>query len=71
MAQSEAKGVDVRSIQRLIQDITRKALADKLLFSRLPESTVRHAFALYQLPSTEEGFADVQIVAADAPLDAD
>lgn len=39
--------------------------------TRLPESTVRHAFALYQLPSTEEGFADVQIVAADAPLDAD
>ena len=36
--------------------------------TRLPESTVRHAFALYQLPSTEEGFADVQIVAADAPL---
>ena len=38
--------------------------------TRLPESTVRHAFALYQLPSTEEGFADVQIVAADAPLNA-
>lgn len=35
---------------------------------RLPESTVRHAFALYQLPSTEEGFAEVQTVQADAPL---
>ena len=34
--------------------------------TRLPESTVRHAFALYQLPSTEEGFADVEIVPADA-----
>ena len=70
MAQGEVEGVDARSIQRLIQDITRKALADELLFGRQPESTVRHAFALYQLPSTDEGFADVQIVPADAPLDA-
>ena len=37
---------------------------------RLPESTVRHAFALYQLPSTDEGFADVKIVPADADLNA-
>ena len=37
---------------------------------RLPESTVRHAFALYQQPSTDEGFAAVQIVPADADLNA-
>ncbi len=33
---------------------------------RLPESIVRHAFALYQYPSIDEGFADVKIVLADA-----
>ena len=37
--------------------------------SRLPESTVRHAFALFAHPSTDEGFAEVRIVPADAPLD--
>lgn len=37
---------------------------------QLPVSTVRHAFALYKLPSTAEGFAEVQIVQADAPLPA-
>ena len=37
---------------------------------QLPESTVRHAFALYQQPSTDEGFAAVQIVPADADLNA-
>ena len=36
---------------------------------RLPESTVRHAFALFAHPGTDEGFAEVRIVAADAPLD--
>ena len=44
------------------------ALQRKLQLSpdqRQPASTVRHAFALYQLPSTEEGFADVKIVPAD------
>lgn len=36
--------------------------------TRLPESTVRHAFALYQLPSTDEGFSRVMTVRADDPL---
>ena len=36
--------------------------------TRLPESTVRHAFALYQLPSTDEGFVRVMTVQADDPL---
>jgi len=45
-----------------------------LAINPLFDATVRHAFTLYQLPSVEEAFADVQIVAADgctdAPLDA-
>ncbi|MDO5654123.1 MAG: hypothetical protein Q4G39_08475 [Brachymonas sp.] len=36
--------------------------------TRLPESTVRHAFALFQHPDTAEGFAEVMIVNADDPL---
>lgn len=35
---------------------------------RVPESTVRHAFALFQHPSTAEGFATVRMVKADDPL---
>lgn len=35
---------------------------------RVPESTVRHAFALFQHPSTKEGFAEVRIVNANDSL---
>ncbi len=36
---------------------------------RLPESTVRHSFALFQKPITEEGFAQVRIINADDLLE--